>query len=88
MPLALGMDNRAGWVTTGASKPVAMARAADALRDKQTTIRDQVTLDQMAAISGVTLAAPDGMHDDRALAHVIALAGLAQPKPGGTARVF
>lgn len=46
-------------------------------------VHDRATLDQLASIEGATLRAPEGQHDDRAVAHVLALAALRFCSPGG-----
>jgi hypothetical protein len=74
--LLRGWDGRPGWLSTGRGKALAFDAAADVLREGQTKIRDRVTLEQMMAIRGATLSAPPGEHDDRAVAHVLALAAL------------
>jgi hypothetical protein len=71
-----GLDGKPGWSTTGASKPLAFDHAADMLRAGATMIYDRATLAQLAGIEGSSLAAPAGQHDDRAIAHVLALAAL------------
>ena len=71
-----GWDGRPGWLSTGRGKALAFDAAADALREGRTLIRDRVTLEQMMAIRGATLSAPPGERDDRAVAHVLALAAL------------
>jgi hypothetical protein len=71
-----GWDGRPGWLSTGRGKALAFDAAADALREGQTLIRDRTTLEQMMAIRGATLSAPPGERDDRAVAHVLALAAL------------
>jgi len=73
-----GWDGRPGWLSTGRGKALAFDAAADALRVGQTLIRDRATLEQMMAIRGATLSAPpgDAVRDDRAVAHVLALAAL------------
>ena len=79
-----GLDGKPGWATTGASKPMAYDNAADVLRagagrnafDSLTAvIRDPATLEELGSIT-TALSAPDGMHDDRATAQVLALAAL------------
>jgi hypothetical protein len=75
-PILLGLDGKPGWLTTGNSKPLAVDHATDVLRDGATRIRDSETLTQLAQLEGATLAAPAGQHDDRALAHIAALAAL------------
>jgi hypothetical protein len=78
MPYSLlrGWDGRPGWLSTGRGKALAFDAAADAVREGQTRLRDRVTLEQMMAIRGATLSAPQGERDDRAVAHVLALAAL------------
>ena len=71
-----GLDGKPGWLQTGKGKPLCVDAAADALRDGVTGIRDVGTRDQLASIMGSTLKAPEGEHDDRALAHVLALAAV------------
>jgi hypothetical protein len=84
-----GLDKKPGWATTGSSKPMAYDNAADVLRagagrngrngfdfDSLTAvIRDPETLAELGNIT-TGLAAPEGLHDDRATAHVLALAAL------------
>jgi hypothetical protein len=74
--LLRGWDGRPGWLSTGRGKVLAFDAAADAVREGRGMIRDRVTLDQMMAIRGGTLSAPPGERDDRAVAHVLALAAL------------
>jgi hypothetical protein len=71
-----GLDGKPGWLETGRSKPLAVDNAAAGLRDGATRICDRATLEQLASIEGATLRAPAGRHDDRALAHILALAAL------------
>ena len=80
-PPLRGLDGRPGWLSTGRGKPLAFDAAADALREGATCIRDRVTLDQLMAIRGGTLSAPTGEHDDRAVAHILALAALRWCRP-------
>ena len=79
----LGPDDKPGWLQTGKGKTLAMDHAADVLRDVATLLRDRMTLDQLAGIEGASLKAPEGQHDDRAVAHVLALAALRFCSPGG-----
>ncbi len=82
-----GLDGRPGWTTTGSSKPLVFANAAELFRTANPVgagmqpapaplIRDRETLAELGSIAGATLAAPPGLHDDRAIAHVLALAAL------------
>jgi hypothetical protein len=81
-----GRDGRHGWNETPVSKSVAFDHAADTFRGGNARIADQVTMQQLAAVTGATLAAPVGQHDDRAIAFALALAALAfcQAGAGGT----
>lgn len=79
----LGLDGKPGWLQSGRGKPLMMDHAADVIRDGATVVRDRVTLDQLASIEGATLRAPQGQHDDRAVAHVLGLAALRFCSPGG-----
>ena len=71
-----GLDGRPGWMTTGNSKPLLIDNAAAMLRDRQTNITDAATHMQLAMLDGTTLRAPEGDHDDRAMAYMLALAAL------------
>ena len=70
-----GLDKKPGWATTGSSKPMAYDNAADVFREGGSVIRDPETLEELGNIT-TGLCAPDGLHDDRATAHVLALAAL------------
>ena len=70
-----GLDKKLGWATTGSSKPMAYDNAADVFREAGSVIRDPDTLEELGNIT-TGLSAPDGLHDDRATAHVLALAAL------------
>ena len=70
-----GLDKKPGWATTGSSKPMAYDNAADVMREGGSVIRDPDTLEELGNIT-TGLSAPDGLHDDRATAHVLALAAL------------
>lgn len=76
VPCLPGLDGKPGWPTTGSSKPLAFDNAAEIFRAGAAWIRDRDTLTELATIVGATLAAPAGQHDDRAMAHVLALAAL------------
>ena len=71
-----GLDSKPGWSTTGSSKPQAYDNAADMIRSGSSQIHDRDTLTEFGNITGATLSAPAGLHDDRAMAHVLALAAL------------
>ena len=71
-----GPDHEPGWLTTGASKAQAFAHAVGALRDRALVIHDEITYWQLASIDGGTMRAPQGQHDDRAMACILALAAI------------
>src|SRR5262249_11053390 len=68
-------DGKAGWNTTTKSKALLYDGAGEALRDGETIIHGVSTFAQLASIEGCTLRAPEGEHDDRAVAFALALAG-------------
>lgn len=74
--LLRGLDREPGWPTTGANKHMAFAEAVEQIRDGGLRLHDETTYYQLAGIDGVTLQAPPGEHDDRAMACVLALAAL------------
>jgi hypothetical protein len=71
-------DGKAGWNTTTKSKAGLYAQAGEALRDGDAVIHGLDTFSQLASIDGSTLRAPEGEHDDRAVAFVLALVGCGQ----------
>lgn len=71
--LLTGDDGREGWHTSSKSKAIMWATCADAFRDRQTILHSFLTFVQLASIEGSTGRAPDGEHDDRAIAHALAL---------------
>lgn len=74
--VAVGHDNRRGWLTTAQTKPQSIDLLATALRDSLATIHSQATLDEIQIYrtgrSGDT-GAPNGYHDDRVMSWAIAL---------------
>jgi hypothetical protein len=84
--LLAGYDSKPGWLQSGRGKPLCLDTAADALREAATTIRDRTTAEQLASIEGATLRAPEGQHDDRALAYCLALCALRFHPPTLTAQ--
>lgn len=71
-PVLPGLDGKPGWVTTRPSKTLAYDNAATCLREGDAGIADLETFMQLGSIEGATLSAPDGQHDDRAMAWVLA----------------
>lgn len=69
-----GLDDQPGWLTTAKGKALAVDAGADVLRDGAPRLRDPETLRQLLALSGSSLSAPSGDHDDRAMAWCLAAA--------------
>lgn len=81
-----GHDGRVGWLSSGKGKVLLYNECADAVRDKQVTIRCIQTASQLKSIEGGTLRAPDGDHDD--LADAFALACVAMGDAAAHRRVL
>lgn len=71
----LGIDDKPGWLTTERSKNIGWDLAADCFRTNDVKLHDGPTIDQLASIEADTLAAPEGMHDDLAMAYMLVLSG-------------
>jgi len=76
-----GYDGKPGWLSSVKGKPLLYGLTADAVRDGACTVRDSETAAQLASIEASTLRAPQGLHDDRADAFALAIAGLAWKGP-------
>ena len=72
LPILLGEDGRAGWLSSARGKVMMYAQGASSFRNGDVIIHDFVTFDQLASIEGSTLRAPDDAPDDRADSFVIA----------------
>ena len=68
-----GLDGRPGWLNNQKGKRVLYADAAELMRSGQFRLYDRETAMQLMSIEASTLRAPQGMHDDRADAFVLAL---------------
>ena len=80
-----GYDGKPGWLSTVKGKPLLYGLLADAVRDGACMIRGSETAAQLASIEASTLRAPEGLHDDRAVAFALAVAALAwQPDVGAS----
>jgi hypothetical protein len=73
LPLAQGLDGKAGWLSNAKGKAMMYAQAADAFRESQTVLHSFATFTQLASIEGASLRAPEGEPDDRADAYALAL---------------
>ena len=67
-----GTDGRAGWLTTAASKARLYDGLAAALRAGDAGIRSLGVYLELVSIEGSTLRAPEGTHDDYAVAYALA----------------
>jgi hypothetical protein len=81
-------DNKEGWNTTETSKALLYSTGADAFRGGDTIIHSFASFTQLASISGSTLSAPEGEHDDRATGYVLALIGRTNPAVRGGGGLF
>jgi hypothetical protein len=68
-----GLDGKPGWQTTTLSKTHAYDRAAECLKNKEVMLHSFETFAQLSSIDGLTLRAPEGQKDDRAMAWVLAV---------------
>lgn len=80
-----GPDKKPGWQNTSATKPSMWSECADRLRhqfqgptqdEPGCIIHDRKTYDQLCSIEGATLEAPEGLHDDAAVAFALACCAL------------
>jgi hypothetical protein len=72
-----GYDGRPGWLNNIKGKPLLYDLVAQAVKDAACRVRSPETASQLASIEASTLAAPQGLHDDRATAFALAVAALA-----------
>jgi len=70
------MDKKAGWLSTRRDKVLAVDNCAQALREGCCRINNEGTLTELAILEAGTLKAPQGAHDDLAMAFINGLAGL------------
>jgi hypothetical protein len=70
-----GHDGSPGWLTNTKGKALLYDGAGEAFRDGEAVIHSPETFSQLCSVEGSTLRAPEGEHDDRATAFVLALAG-------------
>ena len=69
-------DQKQGWLSNQRSKVLAVSHAAKALREGCCKINHEGTIAELAAFNSGTLKAPEGSHDDLAMAFINGLAGL------------
>lgn len=87
-PLLMGLDDKKGWLETERSKVMAYDKAADYLRAGNAGVHGLETFTQLASVEGGTLKAPEGEHDDRAMAYVLAQVARGMPRLITTENVF
>lgn len=80
-----GFDGKPGWNTNIKGKPLLYDAVAEAVRDGVCVVRSAETASQLASIEASTLSAPEGLHDDRAMAFGLAVAALAFGHSSGEA---
>lgn len=84
-------NKKPGWLSNHLGKTTLYNEATATFRDGDAAIHHMTTYNQLAAIEGATLRAPDGQHDDLADAFALALVGraaaLAQTTPMRPSRV-
>ncbi len=86
-----GPDKKPGWQNTSRTKPTMWSECADRMRhqfqgptakEHGVIIHDRKTYDQLSSIEGATLEAPEGLHDDAAVAFALACVAL-ERRPRG-----
>jgi len=70
------MDKKAGWLSNSRDKVLAVGNCAQALREGCCAVNHEGTLAELAILEAGTLKAPQGEHDDLAMAFINGLAGL------------
>ena len=70
------VDKKAGWLSTSRDKVLAVSHCAQALREGCCRINHEGTLTELVILEAGTLRAPEGAHDDLAMAFINGLAGL------------
>jgi hypothetical protein len=63
-----GTDRKRGWMSSTLGKALMYARLTEDVREKLVTIHDEMTYEQLTMVEGATLKAPEGEHDDHAIA--------------------
>jgi len=79
LKLLVGEDRKPGWLDNSRGKAMLYADGAELIHDRRALIHSQATHDQIASIEGSSLRAPEGEHDDRATAYMLALLGCKRP---------
>ena len=72
-------DNKDGWLSNSKYKTLAVDVTVQALRESSVTIHTKALAAELAMFEARTLKAPEGFHDDRAMALINAVAALRWP---------
>ena len=83
-----GLDDKEGWMTTTRAKAALYDNVATAFRENDAKVRDEETLDQLAAIEGNSLNAPEGQHDDDAMSFALSLMATQMVSLAGFGGIF
>jgi hypothetical protein len=70
------MDKKAGWLSNRRDKVLAVDHAVQVVREGGCTINHEGTLTELAVLEAGTLKAPEGAHDDLAMAFINGLAAM------------
>lgn len=70
-----GLDGKGGWMSSSRGKAMMYDYLVEEIRNANVTIHDSDTKVQLQSIEGSTLNAPEGKHDDYAMAAGLAVAG-------------
>lgn len=70
--LLTGKDGKKGFLTTVPTKALLYDQLAQAVREEAIALRDAETAAQLATVDALTLRAPQGLQDDRAMALALA----------------
>jgi hypothetical protein len=78
-----GLDGKTGWMSSSRGKAILYDSLVEEIRNVNVTIHDSETKTQLQSIEGSSLNAPEGKHDDYAIASALAVTG-AVMKPAET----
>ena len=70
-----GLDGKTGWMSSTRGKAMMYDYLVEEMRNTIVTIHDDETKTQLGSIEGTTLRAPEGKHDDYAVATGLAVTG-------------
>ncbi len=72
LEIVKGLDKNPGWMSSSKGKALVYSTTAESMKDSRVIIHDENTYNQLLSIEGSTLKAPEGFHDDDAVAFVLA----------------